>query len=363
MSLHESYQKLKDAIHLIQALMSHIDDSAMKFDRMFYEIKSIKSQNKVNAQSTVAQVEKVGESTRMVKTELSDFATVVQKRLQSLADTIKSLQQQDNSRPKKSTTQQTTIRNDGKTSTNSLNKITTTPASTPVNIKTNVSKANQLKSPSKSNASGKTLLVGSSILHGINPKGLKVGVHKHSKSGATIQVLKDDVSMYDIKAFQHIIIYSGGNDASRRTDPELFEERYSQLIEHIKKENPDCEISLCTVCPREDTNVEEYNKLIVDIANYYNVKCIDVYRAFLDRNGEFISRYFGFDGIHLSQSGVKRLLGTVDQHVSIVRDFDQAVFMRRLHHKRYYQPMTDHFPWQGRENQFRTNGYRRNRKD
>ena len=138
------------------------------------------------------------------------------------------------------------------------------------------------KTLTPSKTSDKTLLIGSSILHGINPKGLKHGVHKHSKSGATIQSTKDDITMYDLKNFQRVIIYTGGNDASRKTDIELFEERYCQLVEFIRKQHPACKVDMCTVCPREDVDVTDYNKIIAEIAETYSLKCVDIYTAFTD---------------------------------------------------------------------------------
>jgi lysophospholipase L1-like esterase len=142
-----------------------------------------------------------------------------------------------------------------------------------------------------------------------------------------------------LKAFKHAVIYAGGNDSSQNTDIELFEERYCQLIESIHNQNPSCEISLCTVCPRKDTDVTDYNKIITDIAKLYNLQCINVYDAFTDSSGSHIRRYFGRDGIHLSTTGTKRLLGTVNKCVPVVNDFDNIVFQRyrKPNYRSHYQ--------------------------
>ena len=59
-----------------------------------------------------------------------------------------------------------------------------------------------------------TLIIGDSVLHGINLKGLKSNVHKHSVSGANIDTILCDIRRFDLKTFSRIIIYAGGNDVS-----------------------------------------------------------------------------------------------------------------------------------------------------
>lgn len=194
--------------------------------------------------------------------------------------------------------------------------------------------------------SSKTLLIGSSILHGVNPKGLHNGVHKYSSSGATIDSMCDDISLFDMKAFTKAIIYVGGNDASNGTDPEYFEEKYSHLIEHVKEANSNCEIFVCLVCPRGDTDVREYNDMILHLANHYKVESIDLFSAFMDKNGFPTKRYFNNrDDIHLSNSGVKRLLGTIDRIVSIVDVFNLSVFEQRR--RSYIQQGRNQYTQQG----------------
>ena len=56
----------------------------------------------------------------------------------------------------------------------------------------------------------KILLLGDSIISGINTKGLVKGLHKNSKGGATLQHMIDEVSVYDMKVFSTVI--SSNND-------------------------------------------------------------------------------------------------------------------------------------------------------
>ena len=64
----------------------------------------------------------------------------------------------------------------------------------------------------------KTLLIGDSVLHGINTKGLIKGVQKHSRGGATVNEIIEEIGVYDIKSFNKIIIYVGGNDCAKYVD-------------------------------------------------------------------------------------------------------------------------------------------------
>ena len=69
----------------------------------------------------------------------------------------------------------------------------------------------------------KLLMMGDSILHAWNKhERLIKGVQKHSKSGATVEDLIDDISFYDLKAFSTFIIYVGGNDCSQSTSEDVF---------------------------------------------------------------------------------------------------------------------------------------------
>ena len=47
----------------------------------------------------------------------------------------------------------------------------------------------------------KTLLIGHSIMNHIHTKGIEKGVQKHSKSGAKISDIVEDITSYDMKSF------------------------------------------------------------------------------------------------------------------------------------------------------------------
>ena len=91
--------------------------------------------------------------------------------------------------------------------------------------------------PQKQSSEQKVLLLGDSILKGVNTKGLIKGMHKDSKGGATIPDLIEQIKVYDLKAFSTVILYIGGNDAANGTSVDVIEDKYDQLISLIKCNN------------------------------------------------------------------------------------------------------------------------------
>ena len=156
----------------------------------------------------------------------------------------------------------------------------------------------------------KILLMGDSIITGINRNGLKDKVYKHGISGATVDTLIEEIEVYDLQNFSHIILYIGGNNASNGTESEYFEEKYDQLICYIKESNKDCKILSVNSCPRGDTDVSPIKDIISELAEQHEIVLVDAYKAFYNKKRQLAQNYYSSDNIHLSDSGVKRLVGT-----------------------------------------------------
>ena len=90
------------------------------------------------------------------------------------------------------------------------------------------------------------LFLGDSIIKGVNPKGLKSGIHRNSKSGGNIQTMIEEVRLYDLKAFSAVIIYAGGNNVASSETIEFIEEKYDELISLIKCGNSTTRVYLCS---------------------------------------------------------------------------------------------------------------------
>lgn len=182
------------------------------------------------------------------------------------------------------------------------------------------------------NTNRKTLLIGDSLLNSVNPKGLVRGIQKHSKSGAQVCNIIEDISMYDMKSFSSVVVMVGGNDASNRTDTELFEEKYDQLISLIKMGNQDCDLYISKIVPRGDTDIQEYNSIISRLATYWENHGVYLIQAtedyFYGQYGCPTIRYYSNDGIHLANAGVKRLLHAINSKINVVADFENCVYKR-----------------------------------
>ena len=108
---------------------------------------------------------------------------------------------------------------------------------------------------------------------------------------------------------------------------DTFHQKYSALVDEIKSNAPRSEILLCELVPRADVDVTEYNVLIYDVATNHGLCCIELYTAFLQR-GHQLDRYYSKDGIHLSFSGIKRMLGEINKDTAIVADFNRCTYYR-----------------------------------
>ena len=184
-----------------------------------------------------------------------------------------------------------------------------------------------------------TLIIGDSILSGINPKGLKNNVSCQSYSGATLCTLMDKVQIYNLKNFKAIVIYIAGNDTSQRhraeamlgenVETEYIEEIYDKLILQIKEKNPAINIYLCSICPRGDTEVDNVNDVIKELSEIHNCVFVDINRTFYNKYNQLKSHFYKpRDNIHLSPSGIRGLLGCINQHIDVVESFKLCAFAK-----------------------------------
>lgn len=190
------------------------------------------------------------------------------------------------------------------------------------------------KSASERVASKKTLLIGDSILKGINQKGLKNNTECHYYPGATIDILCDKIKIFNLTGFSNLVIYVGGNNAAQNSDSEhyseYFEERLEQLIQYIKGVNQECRIYLCNMCPRGDTNVADINDVILRQCRIHNVNHIDTYKGFFDKHNQLRSHFYQVrDNVHLSRAGTRRLLGLISNEIPVVDNFEYCAYTDR----------------------------------
>ena len=160
-------------------------------------------------------------------------------------------------------------------------------------------------------------------------------MQKHSKGGATVKALSEEIVVYDPTVFNKIIIYVGGNDCARKIDQTEFEDDYDKLLSLIKTNNQECEVYLCYIAPRGDVDVSMFNDSIKRVATCWeeqNVNFIPTTHDFFFGNNNLVAtRYYSTDSIHLSQSGLKRLLKAIDISVRLVENYDLCTFRSPMH--------------------------------
>lgn len=134
-----------------------------------------------------------------------------------------------------------------------------------------------------------------------------------NSNGKEITLLEDMKS----KNIKKVYIMLGVNELGW-SYPEVFKVKYKELIDEIRKVQPDCEIYLQSIIPvtksRNETdkiynnsNIQKFNKLIKEVAGEKNVKYLDVQSALVNSQG-YLPDEASTDGIHISPSYCKKWL-------------------------------------------------------
>ncbi len=116
--------------------------------------------------------------------------------------------------------------------------------------------------------------------------------------------------MTDGRQYTRIFILFGINEVG--TDPVLFIEKYSQLIDHIQAYQPSAQIYVQAILPVSraahernvymvnNDNIRMFNQQILDLTVQKQVHFINTYDALADAEG-FLPDDVSSDGIHLSK--------------------------------------------------------------
>ena len=108
--------------------------------------------------------------------------------------------------------------------------------------------------------------IGDLIINNVNLRVFKPNTKKHSKRGARVRGILNEISMYDMRAFSEVIIYVGGNDVASQVDERLKDD---ELTGKIKQANKNCKSYLCKMAPLGDTDVANINKSIDRLAEQW----------------------------------------------------------------------------------------------
>ncbi|CAG2247711.1 unnamed protein product [Mytilus edulis] len=163
----------------------------------------------------------------------------------------------------------------------------------------------------------KTLIIGSSIIKGIDANKVGKDVHIRTNRGATVPTLTEKIKKSNIQHYKSIILVVGGNDASSRIHPEAFKEKYDDMIKTVKSINPGINIAVSEICPRRNVDTEIYNAILHRVSTEHKLKIIKQTDAFVSRGGDLVSSYYHRDGIHLTNQGTILLLRNINKVVNI----------------------------------------------
>ncbi|XP_053384722.1 uncharacterized protein LOC128550211 [Mercenaria mercenaria] len=271
-------------------LLSHIESTHSNFGRLCDEIVSIKKQVSQRASSTDSRIETVQQDVHIANLDLKKYSDSLQRRLQAVMDIIKSRQ-------------------------------TTTKNQQPLPSKPqNVEMSDQPQRTFDHDESpGKTLLLGDSIFRDIQAKGLSENTEIRTISGGKVRQVNARLRQWLVADLGSVVIYIGGNDVASDEKEDSLYRQLEEGIEAVRRDNPYCEIYICTVCPRTDCNVRELNKLLVKLSENTDVNLIQSYDKFVYGDGSTIQDYYHPDGIHLNKKGTSILVKTIDKSIRIVR--------------------------------------------
>ena len=158
-----------------------------------------------------------------------------------------------------------------------------------------------------------------------------------SFSGARADTIGEKLSKYNIDDCKTIILHVGGNDADDGVDLETFSKSYVSLLNSISAENR--RIIVSGLLPRKTVNLKPYNDILKTICDKNGIEFIDNYDSFLLASGEMPSTFFQHDKLHLNNEGTRRLLSSINWHITVMK-----------YTPRPYKPKPSHGPYINRNN-------------
>ncbi|KAH3773350.1 hypothetical protein DPMN_174709 [Dreissena polymorpha] len=164
-----------------------------------------------------------------------------------------------------------------------------------------------------------TLIIGDSILRGINKSGLKTDADVLTCPGKKLLEIKSNLSGEITSQYKNLIVYAGGNDAASGSARSTLYNDIKSLILDIRTKSESCAVYLCTVCPRIDTDVLPLNELLKRTREDLEVRIIDCHQAFVIGNGNTVRHNYHRDGIHRNAKGTSALVTAINRQLPLTR--------------------------------------------
>ncbi|VDI19450.1 Hypothetical predicted protein [Mytilus galloprovincialis] len=137
-----------------------------------------------------------------------------------------------------------------------------------------------------------TLIIGSSILKGIQPRGLQ-NTEVCTNRGANIDRLIDVLQKKDMSTYRTIIIHIGGNDLDNGDNLQSIRDNYEALLYLLNfKCHPHCKFVVSGILPRKGLNMHNPNEMLKDLCEQFNIQFIDHTNMFYDKNYNLSYSFF-----------------------------------------------------------------------
>jgi len=306
----EMLEKVQDTVEELHCVFhEHKRDTERKLDTLRDEIHSVKKQISCTNTITENKLEEVQDTATLMKQKIDKHNETLIRRLQSITDAVKQITQKKNSQSDNRNLNLTS--HDHKKADGNLRR-------------------------------DRTLIIGDSILKGINQNGLAdyVDMQRCPGAGVTDVLTRLDDLDAPFQRYANAVLYIGGNDVSRGIHHETFSEDLRRLI--LKLQNNQVLVFICNICPRRDADVTFYNKTISRICKETGAIVVDCNLPFTYGDGTPVHSYFQKDGIHLSVNGSKTLVRCINERHNIVKKRDtveghRASNLRQRHENRNFQ--------------------------
>ncbi|CAC5363367.1 unnamed protein product [Mytilus coruscus] len=287
--------QLLDKIDSLSELVKSIDEQRIedkqdfqnKINQVNDKITAFSKQMCTNDEHQAEHLREIENSFKLVKIEQDKNFSQVHNKIQSLSDRVKDIPSRSHN-------------------TASTSKALDQPQTKRTNFQT-----------FPDDRKDKTLIIGSSIIKGIDASKIGKDVDIRTNRGATVPILTEKIRKSNIQHYISIILVVGGNDASSRIQPEAFRETYEFMIKTVRSINPSIDIAVSEICRRRNVNTDVYNTILHRISTELNFKIIKQTDAFVSRGGDLVSTYYHRDGIHLTNQGTIQLLRNINRVVNI----------------------------------------------
>ena len=358
-SVHAEISEMKDL------LSSHILFSNNKFSQINDEIVSIKRLSSTHHAYTDRTIVDLSEKQTDIKTEVQKVHDSIQRRFQGIFNQLKTLHEKSisglsllkpiviNDSASDNNTEQCISQTGNRTS------FQTTPSRAvnlqhekqqsphtdealnnnrrPVNRNTIHDKPNTRTTEKEANShvplKERTLIIGDSILKGIQRPGLDRMVDCHKISGAIITDIAENLHKLDMRQYENVIIFVGGNDVSDGKWADAYRAELLKVTRNLQRQQ--CRVYLCTVSPRQQVDVSMFNNKVREICDETGADLIDAYQSFVYGDGSMVRHYFLPDGVHLNRYGSRALVTTINRRIGIVKRKEQSRSRENLNQSPY----------------------------